>query len=415
MGDQLRGARQEVVPVLMGHVMQDVGNDHQLISRGLRSAQFLWTDAEEPHPRLIAPEQPAGLSADVDSDKARLRKCLGQALGHHPIAAPNFQYGGRRGDIAADRGDESIQIDEYAAVHLGYAPLVPAERPSYQWTNTQFPLCGLPSRDCSGIQYIRLLGSGYLAFSVGRMSFGDSNSVNQRLQYTPLEAIPVGRPVDRVRYIAAACAGQRVLDLGAMDETAWQSKRGQGTWLHEEIAKVAARVDGIDNSKLIPAEGLQTAPNGRIRRGDIADLRCALTELDAAPEVVVAGELIEHVENPLQLLRTFQQTDGLAGGTLILSTPNATGLHNFLIGLARRESTHHDHLCILSYKTLSTLCRRAGFRDWTIIPYYARFTEMQGRHSGLARLAIRAVERAINCLEWLFPMLSFGYIVKARL
>jgi hypothetical protein len=247
------------------------------------------------------------------------------------------------------------------------------------------------------------------------MSTRDSHSLNQPLRYTPLEAVPVGRPVDRIKYIAAACAGRRVLDLGAMDETAWQSKRGRGTWLHEEIAKVAAQVDGIDNSALIPEEGLVTAPNGRIRRGDISDLGSALLELDAPPEIVVAGELIEHVESPLQLLRAFRQTPGLAQSTLILSTPNATGLHNFLIGLARRESTHHDHLCILSYKTLSTLCRRAGFQEWEIIPYYARFTEMHDRHSGVARRAIGAVEGAINGLEWLFPILSFGYIVRVRL
>lgn len=200
-----------------------------------------------------------------------------------------------------------------------------------------------------------------------------------------------------------------------MDETAWQSKRGRGTWLHEEIAKVAARVDGIDNSQVIPPEGLETGPNARIRRGDIADLGRSLSELGAGPEVIVAGELIEHVENPLQLLRSIRHTAGLAGCTFILSTPNATGVHNFLIGLARRESTHHDHLCILSYKTLATLCRRAGFQSWEIIPYYARFTEMQDRHSGLARLAIRTVERAVNCVEWLFPMLSFGYVVRVRL
>ena len=81
----------------------------------------------------------------------------------------------------------------------------------------------------------------------------------------------------------------------------------------------------------------------------------------------------------------------------------------------RRESTHHDHLCILSYKTLATLCTRAGFSEWEIIPYFSRFTEMQERHSGLARLAVRAAQGVVNLLEWMFPLLSFGYIVRIRL
>jgi len=50
-----------------------------------------------------------------------------------------------------------------------------------------------------------------------------------------------------------------VLDLGAMDETAWRAKRGRGTWLHEEISRSASRVDGIDNSALVRAEGRRTA------------------------------------------------------------------------------------------------------------------------------------------------------------
>src|SRR6516225_4007309 len=120
------------------------------------------------------------------------------------------------------------------------------------------------------------------------------------LHYSPLERLVVSRPVDRIRFIAESCAGRRVLDLGAMDETAWQAKRGRGTWLHEEISRTALCVDGVDNSALIPAEGLRTGPNSIIRRGDIADPERLVAELETPPDVVVAGELIEHVESPLQ-------------------------------------------------------------------------------------------------------------------
>ena len=203
-----------------------------------------------------------------------------------------------------------------------------------------------------------------------------------------------------------------MLDLGAMDETACGAKRGRGTWLHEEIGAVARRVEGVDNSMLVPAEGLRTGPNSIIRRGDVNDPESIASSLDEAPAVIVAGELIEHVENPLQLLRRIASVPGWTGSTLLLSTPNATALHNCLIALARRESTHHDHLSILSFKTLNTLCARAGFREWEIIPYFSRFTEMKERHRGVGRLFVRCAQLGINGVEWIFPLLSFGYVVR---
>src|ERR1700722_8010225 len=138
-------------------------------------------------------------------------------------------------------------------------------------------------------------------------------STDPRLRYTPLEHIAVVRPVDRITFIAQACAGRRVLDLGAMDETAFASKRGRGTWLHEEIGRTALRVDGVDSSALVPAEGIATGPNASIRRGDIADPERLLAVLEDNPDVVVAGELIEHLENPLQFLKQFAAIKRLSG------------------------------------------------------------------------------------------------------
>ena len=241
--------------------------------------------------------------------------------------------------------------------------------------------------------------------------------------YTPLERLHVPRPVDRILAIKGICAGKKILDLGAMDETAYTSKQGQGTWLHEEIAAVAAEVVGIDSSPIVQSSGLQTKPNATIYLGDIMALDAWLKSgIDTdtpqqrfTPDVVVAGELIEHLHNPLMFLQNIKAIESLNGKTLILTTPNATAIHNCLIGLASRESTHQDHLCIFSFKTLSTLCHRAGFSAWEITPYYARFPEMTARQSGLGRLLVAGGEHVINGLEWMFPIMSFGYIVTIKI
>jgi hypothetical protein len=231
--------------------------------------------------------------------------------------------------------------------------------------------------------------------------------------YTPLEHLQIGRPIYRIKYIAEACRDCIVLDLGAMDETAYTSKRGWGAWLHEEIAKAARRVIGIDSSTLIPEDGIRTAPHAVIMRGDVGDIAGALRAAGVDPDIIVAGELIEHLENPLSFLRAIRNVQGLRGKRLILSTPNATAIHNCLIGLLNRESTHRDHLCILSFKTLNTLFERAGYESWTIIPYHADFLEMKERTSGIIHRAVAAGEAVIRMTEWCFPLLSFGYIVEA--
>ncbi|HEX4885976.1 MAG TPA: methyltransferase domain-containing protein [Casimicrobiaceae bacterium] len=235
------------------------------------------------------------------------------------------------------------------------------------------------------------------------------------LRYEPLERLHVPRPVDRLSYVADACRGRAVLDLGALDETAWTSKRGHGTWLHERIAAVAGRVLGVDSSTAVPDAGLATGPRATIVRGDIADLDALLGVHDFRPDVVVAGELIEHVPSPLAFLQALVASPRLAGCELVLTTPNATAVHNVIVGLASRESTHRDHLCILSYKTLSTLCARAGLQRWTLVPYRSAFVEMRARNPGLRGALVGAAERAVNAVEWLFPLLAFGWIVRATL
>jgi hypothetical protein len=133
------------------------------------------------------------------------------------------------------------------------------------------------------------------------------------------------------------------------------------------------------------------------------------------PEIVIAGELIEHLENPLEFLRSFRKIAPLDGKKLLFTTPNATALHNGLIAFGGRESTHRDHLSIQSFKTLSTLMARAGYDDWILTPYHSDFIEMKLRNQGVRHNLVVAGEKAIRLMEWGFPLLSFGLICEATI
>jgi trans-aconitate methyltransferase len=237
-----------------------------------------------------------------------------------------------------------------------------------------------------------------------------SNDARIELAYEPLEPLYVPAPVQRVAFIVERCVRRRVLDLGCYDETAL-SKRGTGHWLHERIAAVATSLLGVDNSPQLPAEGVSTGPRARIVRADVQDFAAIRTAVEryGDVEVIVAGELIEHLPNSLAFLRALRQH--FPNKELVATTPNATALSNGLLALARRENCHIDHLQVYSYKTLTTLCRNAGIASYRIIPYHQYYTEMILRERGLRRFGVRAAETLVNIAESAFPLLSGGLIL----
>lgn len=234
------------------------------------------------------------------------------------------------------------------------------------------------------------------------------------LAYSALEKIVVPRPCDRLKLLEVHARGRRVLDLGALDETAYRSKHGTAQWLHARLCDVASDVTGIDNSELVPDGGIDTAVNGRIIRADIFDLDPIIDRF-GKPDLIVAGELIEHLPDTLEFLLSLKRNQRLAGVTFVFSTPNACCWHNAMIGIGSRESMHRDHLQIYSYKTLRTLLDRAGIELQSLQPTYARFPEMIVASTGVRRAGVIAFQRAINALEWAFPLMSAGWVGVARL
>lgn len=230
------------------------------------------------------------------------------------------------------------------------------------------------------------------------------------LTYETLEKLRPRSPVERLDYIADACAGRTVLDIGCYDETALM-KRGTPHWLHGRILDRATRVVGIDISDRIPDEGFTSGSNGVIYRRDAATLDLAGLDVDDV-EVAVAGEFIEHIENPMEFLRAAKRQ--LDGRELILSTPNGVCFANTLMGSIGREVQHPDHVLNATYKILNTLCLRAGFRSWEIIPYRFFATEMILASRGPKRVLVQCVQAGIRIVERCFPLLSFGYIVRIR-
>ena len=221
--------------------------------------------------------------------------------------------------------------------------------------------------------------------------------------------VPRARLVDRLDALRGLARGRRVVDLGFVDEGQMASKRSRGSWLHEVLAAEARELVGVDADaygvERARALGYEAHAADVERREEIAGL-----ELEPA-EIVVAGELVEHLGRPGDFLEAVKPLV-VADGLLVLTTPNAHSLTNVLGALLGRELVNPDHVAWLSWRTLATLLGRHG---WTLesLAYY-RFPRVEGGALP-PRLVFNGYQAVARPLFRWRPNLADGILTVARL
>lgn len=237
------------------------------------------------------------------------------------------------------------------------------------------------------------------------------NGINNKLEYTVFEKLSLLRPVNRLDFLANKSQDKVVMDIGALDETAYKSKKGKNLWLHERLSKKAKRVIGIDSSDLIERDSIKTFDNAEIFKRNIYDVE-EVSKLIDNVDIIIAGEVIEHLDNPIKFMEILKQYGEKSQGKVYITTPNAQSYSNHIMGLIGRESCHKDHLTIFSYKTLNTLCIRTHQNSWRFYPTYTKYYEMIENSKGFKRVATIVFNKYVNIIEYLFPMLCGCWILE---
>jgi len=157
----------------------------------------------------------------------------------------------------------------------------------------------------------------------------------------------------------ASVRGPRVLDIGCSDHgrrpTTPEERR---TWLHQLLVDAGHSVLGVDilddELQWMRAQGYEVA---RIDAQDLPDLG---ERFDS----IVAGELLEHLENPGRFLAGCRR-NLKANGHLILTTPNPFGLVWQLAYLKHRRNYdrifNSEHTSWYCAQTARQLLEREGF------------------------------------------------------
>ena len=221
-------------------------------------------------------------------------------------------------------------------------------------------------------------------------------------QLAMVHRLPAARLVERVPHVAQMADGKRVIHIGFVD-TGFQSMQEQaGTWLHGHLADRAKSLVGID----LDDEGVAEARRRgfEAHQADCRDLE-ALAELHLEPaELVIAGELIEHLDDPGSFLDAMH-TLVAPGGRLVLTTPNASGILNGAAALAGAEINHPDHVILFSWRTLTNLLSRHGWEHQSTATFVPQVKQASGR--GVGQWALGLGGRIVLALErWIGRLLG---------
>jgi SAM-dependent methyltransferase len=166
--------------------------------------------------------------------------------------------------------------------------------------------------------------------------------------------------VQRVDYLREMCRGKKVLHLGCTNWPYTQAALDDDALLHLSLKEIAGELWGFDADE----EGLKVLRRERgvenLYRADLE--RLDQLELDEQFDIILAGEMIEHLSNPglfLRGIKRFMRPDS----TLVITTINAyCGFRLFMYGLrgrgGRAEPVHPDHVAYYSYSTIHHMLSR---------------------------------------------------------
>ncbi len=156
--------------------------------------------------------------------------------------------------------------------------------------------------------------------------------------------------------------GRSVLHVGFADHLPQiAEKRAAGTWLHDRLTQVATRVVGIDTNDAAVAYceslGIKDIHSGTI--GDVV----SMVGLDHQFDVVILGEMLEHVGDPVSFLHeTRISLEPLVrDARLVVTVPNAWDVETVLFALRGREYINTDHRFTFTPFTIAKVLTDAGF------------------------------------------------------
>jgi SAM-dependent methyltransferase len=184
---------------------------------------------------------------------------------------------------------------------------------------------------------------------------------------------------DRIGYLTGLAEGRSVLDVGVVEHGL--ESAGSSRWLHRHLVAAAERCVGVD---ILADEAAEL-----VRRGfDVRVHDLTASPMDSTYDLIVAGEVVEHLDAPGPFLRNVR-TMLNPGGRFVMTTVNPYMLHRVWHHLRGRYPDSADHVIMMSPGTMVEMARRAGLvlDSWRGIA----LKDLPGPKNRIASLARRSL------------------------
>lgn len=175
--------------------------------------------------------------------------------------------------------------------------------------------------------------------------------------------IPDQPYITRLELLEKLVAGRKVIHVGFADHRDLILRKiKENSWLHKRLMDVSSKCVGVDIDRqavdFVKKElGLTEVYCFDVTKDDIPQ-----TIRDEKWDYLLLGEVLEHVDNPVQFLSSLRERFSNMVNSVIITAPNALRIGNFELALRGIEAINSDHRYWFTPYTLMKIATCAGYR-----------------------------------------------------
>ncbi len=194
---------------------------------------------------------------------------------------------------------------------------------------------------------------------------------------------------DKIKYLSTLLSNKSVIHLGCTDHIdCIEQKIDENIWLHKIITQVSTQCIGIDINNEAIEFIKEKYPNEEFSKNiHLADITSNyLKENHIAAEYLLMGEILEHIDNPVEFLKLIIEKNKDCIKKIIITVPNMYNIHTKIFSWFNIEQINTDHRYWFSPVTLWKVASQAGLKVTNI---------------DIVSTPISKKLNLTNCLKWI--------------